>query len=747
MNGQDTLQQVQIETLGRYRVLRRLGRGGMGEVWLCDDQRLNRQVAVKTLPARNQQDKAFVQRFEHEAKAAAALHHPHILAVHDYGKQELPNGTMLTYIVMPYIGGGSLAERAAYYTRQQRLMPSEEALAFLTQMAEAIDYAHKQHILHRDIKPDNMLLREEGWLLLADFGIARMVSSDEHLTTAGRGFGTPEFMAPEQARGETKVTSDNYSLAVVAYLLLTGRLPFQGDTAIATVMQHMTEAPPAPRQFNPFLSPACEQILLQGLAKDPAQRPALAQEFVAQLARAIHDMGYQATALQTIHELPDLVFKDSLPALPALDTRRAPVSRRQLLVTGSLAATALVGLGAGAWGIARDISAANAMQLPAQPTVSARPSSNGTNKPVLVLTGHSQPANALLWSRDSSFLISAGKDNQVLRWDIAHLLQQPSRPALTPLYTNQLRCYPATLSILLAWSPDQSRLVVGNQNQGNNSVDAVICTPDLKIQSRFTLQYQLISANATAPTFTGISWPFARYIVFSSNEQMSVQDTTMVDRLYVIDVEHLKQRWPVLTTQDPTNVDTVINSNTGNALALPPDNNDLVAVIHNKSIVVGQIDVTTTPPSWKQRTKISMIPTSSDTIDHLKNVSWSAHGTYLAAFGIAPGDLFYFPWQQDQSGGKPVTYKLTIPDGADSTVESITCIATNPASLSPGLAAGMLDGSVYLWNFQQNTRPVRKLDTNGIVQVAQSMSWSPDGRWLAASFFDQHTSILVWQLA
>src|ERR1051325_3250459 len=115
MNGQEILQQVQKETLGRYRVLRRLGRGGMGEVWLCEDQRLNRQVAVKTLPAHNQQDKAYVQRFEKEARAAAALHHPHILAVHDYGQQELPNGTVLSYIVMPYISGGTLTEHAAYY--------------------------------------------------------------------------------------------------------------------------------------------------------------------------------------------------------------------------------------------------------------------------------------------------------------------------------------------------------------------------------------------------------------------------------------------------------------------------------------------------------------------------------------------------------------------------------------------------------------------------------------------------------
>jgi WD40 repeat protein len=302
------------------------------------------------------------------------------------------------------------------------------------------------------------------------------------------------------------------------------------------------------------------------------------------------------------------------------------------------------------------------------------------------------------------------------------------------------------VNLLLAWSPDQSKLVIANQNQGDNSVDAVICTPDLKIQSRFTLRYQLIGSNAFAPSFTGIAWPFARYIVFSSNEQMSVQNTAAVDRLYVIDTQQIQHRWPVVTEQDTSGIDTVINAD--NALTLPPaSSNGLVAVVHNKSIVVGQIDVTTNPPSWRQRTKIGVLPVKAGNPDQLKGGRWSANGTYLVGFGVEPGTLLYLPWQQDQQGGKQLTYKLAVPDASDgSGPDIITCIATNPASLSPGLAGGTFDGSIYLWNFRANGQPVRKLDSNGIAQDTVSVAWSPDGRWLAASFLDQNTSILIWKL-
>ncbi len=134
-------------TLGRYHLLQRIGQGGMGEVWLGEDPRLHRQVAIKTLPLHNQGDREFLQRFEREARAAAALIHPHILSVHDYGQQALPNGQTITYIVMPYISGGSLEDRIAMWKKSHTYMPHDEAIAYLSQAAEAIDYAHAQGIL------------------------------------------------------------------------------------------------------------------------------------------------------------------------------------------------------------------------------------------------------------------------------------------------------------------------------------------------------------------------------------------------------------------------------------------------------------------------------------------------------------------------------------------------------------------------------------------------------------------------
>lgn len=216
MQDGDTLQSASSALVGRYHLVRRIGHGGMGEVWLGEDPRLHRQVAIKTLPLRSQNDQEFLRRFEREARAAATLNHPHILPVHDYGEQALSNGQSITYIVMPYVSGGTLAERLMMLTTNNRLMPADEAVNYLSQAAQAIDYAHGQHVLHRDIKPSNMLLRSDGWLLLADFGIARILSDETHLTQMGVGIGTPEYMAPEQAQGKAEAASDNYSLAVIA---------------------------------------------------------------------------------------------------------------------------------------------------------------------------------------------------------------------------------------------------------------------------------------------------------------------------------------------------------------------------------------------------------------------------------------------------------------------------------------------------------------------------------------------------
>jgi eukaryotic-like serine/threonine-protein kinase len=360
MKDEDSLQSNSSVTVRRFRLLRRIGSGGMGEVWLGEDPRLHRQVAIKILPLRSQHDQEFLQRFEREARAAAALNHPHILPVHDYGEQVMNDRQTITYFVMPYVSGGTLAGRLTTLSTDNRLIPQDEAMSYLSQAAQAIDYAHGQNVLHRDIKPSNMLLRNEGWLLLADFGIARILSDQTNLTQMGVGIGTPEYMAPEQAQGRSEAASDTYSLAVIAYQIFTGQLPFRAETPYALTVLHIISPPPPPRQVNPNLSVAVEQVLLHGLAKEPAQRPPSASAFVAELQHAFADLSNAATLI----EKPLLSSKDvatipsrsrtgkqcdasvaaqlpTIAALTELSTAVPPalkgISRRRVLIVGGAA--------------------------------------------------------------------------------------------------------------------------------------------------------------------------------------------------------------------------------------------------------------------------------------------------------------------------------------------------------------------------------------------------------------------------
>ncbi|GHO98026.1 hypothetical protein KSF_080740 [Reticulibacter mediterranei] len=750
MDQQELLSQITpTNMLGRYRILRRLGRGGMGEVWLCEDQRLDRQVAVKTLPAQNQQDHTFIQRFEREAKAAAALNHPHILPVHDYGKQPLANERIITYIVMPYIQGGSLSERIAFYTRQRRLMPYQEALNFLSQAASAIDYAHKQRLIHRDIKPDNMLLRDENWLLLADFGIARMLTGTESLTTAGNGIGTPEFMAPEQARGQAHITSDNYSLAVVAYLLFTGRLPFQGESAIAISIQHLIEEPPPPRQFNPSLSPATEQLLLQSLAKDPAERPALASDFVTQLERSLHDAAYQPTALPTIRDLPALAFQESVPLLQQEQSedeqhpRHLRLSRRQLLATSAITATAVAGGALGTWGIMQRPSSPARIQLPAQPNSSARPRSTGKDKPVLVLTGHSKAAYSLVWSQDANYLVSAGSDNQVLFWNLSRLRQQPDRPSLTPLYDHQLRCnqpYNAA-TLFMASSPDRTRLAIANLQITDTDTQITLCTPDFNNITPIPLRVR-DTASDYGPDIDGMAWVDDQHLVFAHMKSAPDSKGSSFYQLYLINTQ--QTLYQLLDTTQPYDPDVQTFTS-----VLSSFRTGSLAVIHKQSIVVGQIN-TSGQPAWHKHSTIDLSQFARDK-DHsaINMVDWSADGRYLVVlvpFSSATNtqQLLYIPWQEVN----PVQYQLKVPDYAtDRVIAMFSHIACNPADLSPGVAAGTTNGDIYLWDFREHSSFASKLDNGGITGAVTSLAWSPDGHWLAAGFEDSNTSILVWKIS
>ncbi len=259
---------------GRYRVERRLGGGGMAEVFLAEDTILGRLVAVKVLRERFADDEQFVARFHREARAAAALNHPNVVAIHDRG-----GSAGSSYIVMEYVPGETLKDRVQ---RSRRLTPAAARDIELGLLA-ALRAAHDGGVIHRDVTAQNVLLAQDGRVKVADFGIAHFGSSE--LTSTGIVMGTSRYLSPEQARGEpTDERSDLYSAGVVLFEMLTGRLPFEGDNDLAIAVQHANDPAPSPATFVPDLPPTLDAIVARALRKDPAERFQTAAEFFAALA-------------------------------------------------------------------------------------------------------------------------------------------------------------------------------------------------------------------------------------------------------------------------------------------------------------------------------------------------------------------------------------------------------------------------------------------------------------------------------
>jgi putative two-component system response regulator len=262
--------------LGQYRIVAPIGRGGMATVYRAHHGALDRDVAIKVLPDFFAEEESYRLRFQQEARSVARLKHSNILNVFDYGQED-----GVTYLVLELVEGGTLAERLG------SPMELEHVVRLLRPIANALDHAHSQNILHRDIKPSNILIQKDGTPVLADFGLATMVGSTQRLTASGTVLGTPEYMSPEQAAGEALgPASDQYSLAIVAYEMLTGRVPFQADTPVAVLLSHMSQAMPPTRELEGKLSGHLEEALRRGLAKAPSDRYPNATEFVAALTPA-----------------------------------------------------------------------------------------------------------------------------------------------------------------------------------------------------------------------------------------------------------------------------------------------------------------------------------------------------------------------------------------------------------------------------------------------------------------------------
>jgi eukaryotic-like serine/threonine-protein kinase len=259
---------------GRYRIIRRLGEGGMAEVWCAEDEQLDRNVALKILQPRFAQDHEFVERFRREASAAAGLQHPNVVNVFDRGEFD---GTY--YIAMEYVEGASLRGLI------NQGMSVEAAVGVTRQILAAARFAHSHGVIHRDLKPGNVLVDRQGRATVTDFGIAKAGVSE--ITQTGSVMGTAQYLSPEQAQGlEVTAASDLYSVGVILYEALAGRVPFEADSAVAVALKQVSEVPRPPSEFNPTVPRALDAVVLKALAKDPANRFASADQFEAALDAA-----------------------------------------------------------------------------------------------------------------------------------------------------------------------------------------------------------------------------------------------------------------------------------------------------------------------------------------------------------------------------------------------------------------------------------------------------------------------------
>ncbi|HEX3977175.1 MAG TPA: Stk1 family PASTA domain-containing Ser/Thr kinase [Solirubrobacteraceae bacterium] len=258
---------------GRYRVVSRLGSGGMADVFLAEDQQLGRKVALKLLHHRFAQDPDFVERFRREAQAAAGLQHPNVVSVYDRGSFD-----DTYYIAMEYLPGRSLKQ----LIREEAPLDPLRAIDITIQILKAARFAHRRGVIHRDLKPHNVIVDDSGHAKVTDFGIARAGASD--MTETGSIMGTAQYLSPEQAQGHAvNAGSDLYSVGVVLYEMLTGRVPFEADSAVSIALKHVSEAPPPPSSINPNIPPELEQTVLWVLNKNASDRPADADQLITVL--------------------------------------------------------------------------------------------------------------------------------------------------------------------------------------------------------------------------------------------------------------------------------------------------------------------------------------------------------------------------------------------------------------------------------------------------------------------------------
>jgi eukaryotic-like serine/threonine-protein kinase len=329
---------------GRYQVTARIASGGMGEVYRARDGVLARDVAIKVLHPNLAGDAGFIDRFRREARSAALLSHPNIVAVHDWGST---NGTY--FMVMEFVRGRNLRDLLTAY---RRLEPAQAA-DVLVQMLAALEHAHRRGIVHRDIKPENVLVTADGHVKVADFGLARAFAESRITQAPGTVTGTVQYLAPEQIQGEpADPRTDLYALGVVAYELLTGQVPFTGETSLAIAYKHLSDRVPAPSKTEPSVPPELDRLVLRATEKDREHRPSSAAELRRELVHVSASLPEAGPLPELVRGLPptEAASPEERAATVTIPRMLAPRARRRRRLRALSAIVLILAiLGGGAW--------------------------------------------------------------------------------------------------------------------------------------------------------------------------------------------------------------------------------------------------------------------------------------------------------------------------------------------------------------------------------------------------------------
>lgn len=714
---------------GRYEIKDRLGRGGMGSVYRAYDPHFRREVALKLIDKRLTHDKSFLSRFRREAQVMAKIDHPGIVPVYDYGEE----GDEL-YLVMRLMPGGTLTQQI-----QNGPIPVERATEILRQIAPALDHTHRQGMVHRDLKPDNVLFDEFGTAYLADFGIVKMAGSQATLTE-GNIVGTPAYMSPEQVRGNATLDgrSDIYALGVILFQMLTGTTPFQGETPLQVVMKHVTEPVPSILRINPHLPAGCETVIRRAMSKDMSRRYGSVAAMVADLDN-VADL--EVIPVEAVPKLEMEIAKPHRGRVPVL-----------FFLGGALFACLLLSLGAFfLW--------PQGTELPLTPTIPVVVAAT-TSSPTIVPTATSVDAAA-------SGLTTVPAESPAL------LLSPTLAPTITPTPT------PIQLALDADTLPQLS--VAGTLTGATQQLNQMAVSPDeqwlVAATSTGLSLYHLPdltlvrSLDESGRALVGVAWSRdGHYLASSQVGTVIIWDTSVWTELTQLRVANV-----VALTWSPLDDTLLVGTSSGqiswwnltDAAALATWNDHTTAI----TTLAWSPDGTRFASGSSEdfiRTRVlgEERATSIYRQDGALAVAWSPDGTTLASAG-ADGFLRVATIAGADSGslfvGSPLTSVVwldatTVAFGAtDGRIRlwptgerQVSLVLSRHAAveqllwlLGAGqlLSVGGRDQTVRLWDRQSGTEITTLFDFVAY-QLATVIAWSPDGSRLAVG--NNGGTVQVW---